>query len=148
MVAVEARIEPATWLAVDVAVPTELGPTFEALAPAIGRLARARPLTRHLTNKSLLPAGDGPADLFVVSGAIEAVVRCAALDADPEAARLERARLERELETAEGRLIATRLRLADDAFVGKAPAKVVENARRQEADLTELVVLLRDRLRG
>ncbi len=144
----EARIEPATWLAVDVAVPTELGPTFEALAPAIGRLARARPLTRHLTNESLRPAGDGSTDLVVVSGAIEAVVRSATLDADPEAARLERARLERELETAEGRLIATRLRLADDAFVGKAPAKVVENARRQEADLTELVDRLRDRLRG
>ena len=144
----EARIEPATWLAVDVAIPSQLGPTFEALAPAIGRLARARPLTRHLTIESLRPAGDGSTDLIVVSGAIEAVVRSAAPDADPDAARLERARLERELETAEGRLAATRMRLADEAFVGKAPPQVVANARSQEGELTELVERLRGRLRG
>ncbi len=144
----EARIEPATWLAVDVAIPTRLGPTFEALAPALGRLARARPLTRHLTVESLRPSGAGATDLAIVSGGIEAVVRSATPDADPEAVHLETARLERELETAETRLAATRLRLADTAFVGKAPAQVVENARRQEAELAELVERLRGRIRG
>ena len=56
----EAHVEAATWLPVDVAVPAELGPTFEALAPAIGRLARARPLARRLTDREPRPgAGAG-----------------------------------------------------------------------------------------
>ncbi len=71
----EARLEPATWLPVDVAIPASLGPAFEALLPAIERLARARPITRHLTTESLRPATEGTTDLVVVSGGIEAVIR-------------------------------------------------------------------------
>ena len=142
----EARIEPATWLPIDVAIPTALGPAFEALKPAIERLARARPITRHLTVESLRPAGDGATDLVVVSGELEAIVRWSGPEVDPAAAGLERARLERELHEAEERLHAARLRLADDSFVSKAPPHVVEGARVREAELVELVDRLTVRL--
>ena len=49
----EAGIEPAARLAVEVAVPESIGETFEALRPAIERLARAQPLTRRVTRESL-----------------------------------------------------------------------------------------------
>ena len=116
--------------------------------PAIERLARARPLTRHLTAESLRPAGDGSTDLVVVSGASRGGRPVRAPAADPEAARLEtrpaRARAGRRPRLPRG----GPARLADDAFVGKAPAPVVEGARRQEAELAEQVERLQDRLRA
>ncbi len=143
----EAHIEAATWLPVEVALPTDLGPTFEALAPAIERLARARPLMRRLTVESLGTGGAGSTDLVVMAGSIAAVVRTAgSTAADDETGRLERARLERELATAESRLAATQARLADPSFVDRAPAKIVEGARQQEADLADLADRLRARL--
>ena len=63
------------------------------------------------------------------------------------AAALERARLERELAEAEGWLAAARDRLADEAFLAKAPPAVVEGARAREAELADQVDRLRDRLR-
>ena len=141
----EAHIEAATWLAVDVAIPPDLGATFESLAPAIGRLARAKPLQRRLTVEGLAPGG-GQADLVVLSGASGAVIHTAGSAGDEETGRLERARLERELETAESRLAATRARLADASFVGKAPAAIVDGARQQESELADLADRLRARL--
>ena len=44
----EAKLEPAAWLPLDVLVPDRLAPTFEALRPALERLARARPMTRRV----------------------------------------------------------------------------------------------------
>jgi valyl-tRNA synthetase len=49
----EAGIEAAAWLPVDVSVPAARAETFDALAPALARLARARPLTRHATREAL-----------------------------------------------------------------------------------------------
>jgi valyl-tRNA synthetase len=60
----------------------------------------------------------------------------------------ERARLERELAEAEGFLAAVRARLANPAFVGKAPPAVVEGARAREAELVDAVGRLRTRLQG
>ena len=40
----EAAVEPGAWLALDVVVPAELEGAFQALAPAMERLGRARPL--------------------------------------------------------------------------------------------------------
>ena len=65
---------------------------------------------------------------------------------DADAATRDRARIERELEEADGRLAAVRARLADEAFTSKAPAAIVDGARRQEAELAELADRLRDRL--
>jgi valyl-tRNA synthetase len=148
----EARLEPAAWLAVDVAVPPALGATFDALRPAIERLARARPLTRHETRASLAAVDGADRGLAVIAGESEALVhRPAAAGAGKEdagAADLDRARLGRELAEAEGWLAAARARLANAAFVGKAPAAVVEGARAREAELTDQVERLRRRLAG
>ena len=148
----EAGIEPSAWLPVDVAVPASLAETFEALRPALERLSRARPLTRH-DRRETLGAGDRGSGLAVIAGEIEA--RVAPADAggrnlagigDGERERLERERLERELGEAEAFLAGARARLANEAFVAKAPPAVVDGARAREAELAETVARLRERL--
>jgi len=143
----EARLEPAAWLPVDVVVPISMGPTFEALRPAIARLARASPLERRLTREALAAAGQ-PGDLAVISGELEAHVRTAALSAGGAggSSDLDRSRLERELAEAEGWLAAARERLANESFIARAPAAVVEGARAREAELVDQVARLRERL--
>ena len=139
----EARIEPAAWLPVDVYVPDSLGPTLEALRPAIERLARARPLGRAASVDSV--RGDVEGGLSVIVGDIEAVVRPAARD-EAQGER-DRARLERELADAQALLASARARLANGAFTGKAPPTVVEGARARAAELEELVTRLTGRLK-
>ena len=136
----------ADWLETLVYVPVELGPTFEALRPAIERLARARPLHRELTPEAL-EAAARPGDLTVIvaGGEIEAAVR--PRRPTPTPMRLERDRLVRELAEAEGWLAAARERLANESFMSRAPAAVVEGARAREAELADQVARLRERTR-
>ena len=141
----EARLEPARWLPLDVVVPVGLGPTFEALRPAIERLARARPLERRLTREALA-ATAGPTDLAVMAGELEALVRAGDTGTASESAALDRARLERELAEAENWLSAARERLTNESFTTRAPAAVVDGARAREAELTDQVARLRERL--
>jgi valyl-tRNA synthetase len=142
----EAKLEPARWLPVDVAVPIGLGSTFEALRPAIERLARARPLERRLTREALASTAR-PTDLAVIAGELEALVRAGeGSDEATGASALDRARLERELAEAEEWLAAARDRLANESFVSRAPAAVVDGARAREAELADQVARLRDRL--
>ena len=138
----EARIEPAAWLPVDVYVPESLGPTFEALRPAIERLARAKPLGRELGRESVRRGVAG--GLAVIVGEIEAIVRPAARDEAQD--ERDRARLERELAEAGGLLAAARARLASEAFLSKAPPAVVDGAKARAAELAELVGRLAERL--
>jgi valyl-tRNA synthetase len=138
----EARIGPAAWLPVDVFVPDALGATFVALKPAIERLARAKPLERSASIASIRQKVEG--GLSVIAGDIEAVVRPAAKDEAQE--ERDRARLERELDEAQGLLAAARARLANEAFTSKAPPAVVEGARARAAELEELVARLAERL--
>jgi valyl-tRNA synthetase len=139
----EAKLEPALWLPLDVAIQARLGQTFEALRPAIERLARARPLTRHLSPEALRSAtSDG--GLAVNAGEVEAVVGRG--QADDRTSELDRSRLERELAQAETQLEAARARLTDDGFLAKAPAAVVEGARTREAELADQVARISERL--
>ena len=140
-----AKLPAADWLETLVFVPLALGPTFEALRPAVERMARARPLHRELTPEAL-EAATRPGDLavIVIAGEIEAAVRPVAAHAGADA--LERDRLARDLAEAEGRLTAARERLANDSFVSRAPAAVVDGARAREAELSDQVARLRDRL--
>ena len=71
-----AKLPAADWLETLVYVPPELGSTFEALRPAVERLARARPLLRELTHEAL-EAAARPGDLAVIvpGGEVEAAVR-------------------------------------------------------------------------
>jgi valyl-tRNA synthetase len=140
----EAKVEAAARLPVDVAVPLALDATFEALRPAVERLARARPLTRHLTLEALHEATHGRG-LAVISGEVEAVVRHDAGSGVGLDAR-ERARLEKELAENEAWLDAARARLLDEAFVSRAPAEVVDRARARELELADTVARLRSRL--
>ncbi len=142
----EAKVEPARWLPVDVAVPEALGATFEGIRPAIERLARARPLVRVLTREALSKAD--PNNMAVISGDTEALVRRAPMGqaATQESAALDRIRLERELAEAEGWLAAAQGRLSSETFVARAPAAVVAGARAREAELTDQVERLRERL--
>jgi valyl-tRNA synthetase len=151
----EARIEPALWLPVDVAMGQTLGDTFEELRPAIARLGRARPLRRQLTPEALrAAAAEVDGGLTVISGEIEAVIGrpppdnaapASGTDATASTAA-DLARLEKELAEAEGHLAAARARLANDAFTTKAPAAVVQGARAREAELAEQVARLSARL--
>ena len=140
----EAKLDPSAWLAVAVVLPPGLGPTFEALAPALERLAHARPLT-VVPDAGTLRSG-APGGLAVAAGQIEALIRPAAPDRD--AAARDRARLERELAGTETQLEGARTRLADPRFVAGAPPAVVERARARMVELEDRVAGLRASLAG
>ncbi len=125
----EANVPAGTWLATEVVVPPDMGPTFEALRAAVERLARARPLQRRLSREALA-AGQAAPD-----GA-----------GDPDARDAERARLRRELAEAQQWLHAARGRLLNEDFVAKAPPAVVDGARARAAELEDQVARLEDRL--
>ncbi|MBA3875791.1 MAG: valine--tRNA ligase [Anaerolinea sp.] len=139
----EGGIEAAAWLPVHVAVPAGLAPTFDTLAPAIERLARARPLIRHATGDAL--EANAPAGLAVVAGELEARIVAPVDEALPER---DRARLEKEIAEAEVFLAAVRARLANESFVARAPETIVSGARAREAELAEAIDRLRARLAG
>jgi valyl-tRNA synthetase len=135
----EAGIDPGAWLDGRVAVPPALGEAVAALAPAIERLARIRPL-------AIVESGsDQPANaLAVVAGRLEASV-----SRPPSAAAgRDRERIERELAGVEKRLADARTRLADPAFTGKAPPHIVEGARALADELEMQAQTLRAKLRA
>ena len=140
----DAKLEPAAWLPLDVYVEPELGHALEALRPAIERLARGRPLRRHLTREDLHGTAGTSGGLAVIAGPAEAIVGIGA--ADPAAADADRARLEKELADTERLLEAARARLANEAFTSKAPPAIVAGARASEAELSDQADRLRDRL--
>ena len=142
-----ARVEAAAWLPTEVVVPMTMGPTFEALRTAVERLARARPLDRRLSREAL-GQGSGSTDgaLAVIAGELEALAHRGDGTGDEAARDAERARLDRELKEARGWLEAARARLANEAFIAKAPPDVVEGARAREAELADQVERLEDRL--
>ncbi len=143
----EAHVEPSTWLPVDLVGDPAAAGAAEALRPALERLARIRPLTIHSTRAAFL-AATGGAGLSVIGSGWEAVVgRVSAEAADADLIALDRQRLERELQTTRGLLAAARARLANEAFVGKAPAPVVEGARVRTAELADQVARLEERLK-
>ena len=137
-----ARIDATSWLETHVAAGGDGRDQFAALAPAIERLARARPLVLHDRGEDL-PRPSGSLEIVLKGGDIQATVLTTA---SGDAAALERTRLEKELAEAEGWLAAARARLANESFVGKAPKAVVEGARARERELAEQVDRLRERL--
>ena len=139
-----ARIDATSWLETHVAAGGDGRDQFAALAPAIERLARARPLVLHERGEDL-PRPSGSLEIVLKGGDIQATVLTTA---SGDAAALERTRLEKELAEAEGWLAAARARLANESFVGKAPQAVVDGARARERELAEQVDRLRERLAG
>ena len=138
-----ARIPPGESRPADVLVPAELAPTFDALAPAIERLARLRPLTRH-TDRATFLAAERPGSLAVIAGDLEARIAAGPADAGGRAgpARTGAGRRRR------ASLAAARARLANPAFTAKAPPAIVDGARARAAELADQVARLRERLEG
>ena len=136
-----ARIDPASWLTAGVAVEDPCtAAALEALRPAVERLARIRPISVHRSREALHAAAREGA-LVVIAGALEASLTAT----DGDRAR-DRARLERELDEARRLLAVATARLADAAFVGRAPEAVVRRARERAAELGERVLRLEARL--
>ncbi len=79
----EAGLEPAAWLPLDVYVEPGLGPALEDLRPAIERLARVRPLRRHLTPEDLHGTAGAAGGLAVIAGPAEAIVGTATATRPP-----------------------------------------------------------------
>jgi valyl-tRNA synthetase len=102
------------------------------MRPAIERLARVKATVLPPDVASLGERGR----LSVVAGRLEASL---VPHADPDTIDRERARLEKELAEAQAALASARTRLADPAFLERAPAQVVEGARTREAELAERV---------
>jgi valyl-tRNA synthetase len=135
--------EPASaWLDTHLVVARHAFTTFEVLAPAIGRLARAKPLHLHPRREDM-PELANALDVVLPAGDFEArIVRTTAAEAGED-----RSRLERELAEGVDRLEATRARLADERFLERAPEAIIAGARTQEADLAALVARLEEKLR-
>jgi valyl-tRNA synthetase len=133
----DAGIEPGTWLQADLRFDDEReAEVFEALADMVARLARVRP--------ALLPAGSSPSDgaaLVVVSRGAEARLSVRAEDRERD-----RTRLQKELDETERLLASTRAKLANEAFVSRAPSHVVEGVRTTEAELQALAERIREHL--
>ena len=133
----DAGIEPSTWLQADLRFDDEReAEVFEALADTVARLARVRPV--------LLPAGSSPSDgaaLVVVSRGAEARLSVRAEDRERDLARLQK-----ELDETERLLASTRAKLANEAFVSRAPSHVVEGVRTTEAELQALAERIREHI--
>jgi len=134
----DAGIDASTWLAATVVPGSEtLRHVLQDLEAAIARLARVR-----------VAIADSPAILDEVPNALAVVTdgaeaRLAATEGDRER---DRARVERELDEALRHLEAARARLADPKFTGRAPATVVEGARKRAQELEDRVARLQDHL--
>ena len=137
-----ADVPPADWLETHVMVAGDAFEALDAVAPAIERLARARPLTLHRRREEV-PRHAGALEVALPAGDYEASI-VAAVGTDGAAG--DRARLEAELAEAMRFLASARDRLANDAFVSKAPPNIVEGARVREAELAAAVARLRARL--
>ena len=136
-----AGIAASAWLETHVAVPDGAFDTAGALAPALARLSRARPLHLHHGRENL-PRPSGALEV-IASGGFEATI-VAAVSGDGAAG--DRARLQAELAEAEGFLAAAQARLANEAFTARAPAAIVDGARARAAELAATVERLRSRL--
>ena len=131
----DAGIEPATLLEAELRFEqADRAEAFAAIADVVARLARVRP--------TVVAPGVAAADesaLIVVSPGAEARLSVSAEDRQRD-----RARLEKELAETEKLLASTRAKLANEDFVSKAPANVVDGVRHKEAELAELA----ERIRG
>ncbi len=119
----------------EVFVETAFADTFRKGVPFIQRLAAA--------------SGVQVGEHFDVPGAVSIVTADATIKIPMNELvdiAAERARLEKEAATVRGQLEGVRARLSNEAFVGKAPAQVVQTARDNAARLEEKLALLEQSL--
>jgi valyl-tRNA synthetase len=136
----DAGIEPSAWLDAELAITSAPArAAYEDLAAAFRRLARLH--VDHVTDRAVdLAFAPGEGTLVVVGRDLEVRLRRAGADLARE-----RARLEKELAEARALLAAADGRLANEAFISRAPAEVVDAARRRAAELRDRVAILAER---
>jgi len=133
----DAGIEAGTWLEAELRFEgADRAEAFESIADVVAKLARVRPT---ISRSEAEPTDD--AALVVVSPGAEARLSVSAEDRERD-----RTRLEKELAETEKQLASTRAKLANEAFVSKAPAKVVDGVRAREAELQEVAERIRELL--
>ncbi len=131
-------MEPARWIAADVFAAGRTA-AFEAARRELGSLARIDDELLRL--RAGMPVA-GEQALTVVAGDAAAVLPLAEM-VDLEA---ERARLRREIAEAEAERDRAKGQLANERFVSRAPAAVVEVQRRRLATSEEQLEVLGRRL--
>jgi len=135
----DAGIEPSTWLDAELHFEqADRAEAFEAIADVVAKLARVRPTVVLADGQATDEAA-----LVVVSPGAEARLSVGVEDRERD-----RARLEKELAETEKQLATTRAKLSNEAFVSKAPAKVVDGVRARETELQELAGRIREHLAG
>ena len=141
----DAKLEPAAWLPLDVYVEPELGHALEALRPAIERLARGRPLRRHLTREDLHGTAGTSGGLAVIAGPAEAIV---GHRSRRSGRRRRRSRAAREGAGGHGAPARGGARPARERGVHRRRRRPPSwpGARASEAELADQVDRLRDRL--
>ncbi len=134
----EARVEPGRWIAAEVFAGPHAA-AFEASRRELGSLARIA--DDELVIRDAAPEG-GQGALTAVAGYVVAMLPLAGMvDLDAE-----RDRLRKEIATAEAERDRARAQLGNEAFVARAPEKVVEVQRQRLATAEEQITLLEQRL--
>ncbi len=132
----EYRVEPAKFISATI-VAGSAAPVFDETSDLISRLARLRPVevTDALTQKPRQA-------VTLLVGDISVYLPLADMT-DIEA---EFGRLEKELASAEGARRGAEAKLANERFVSRAPAEVIERERERAAALDDRIARLRERL--
>jgi valyl-tRNA synthetase len=135
----EAGIAPADMLPARVWLPEGAGrDAYPELEAALARLGRVQPTL--VADRADLD-DQKSAGLAVITGSGEARITRSQEDREREGTRLRKG-----LAQIESQLAAAQARLSDDAFVTRAPANVVEGARRRVNELQAQAQALRERI--
>ncbi len=136
---VESRVAPAKYVEAIIAA-SETRHTIEALAPAITVLARARPLT-ILDSKEVKGDKRHQARTLVLKGVEVILPLEGMMDFDAE-----KSRVLKEIEANRAEIGRIERLLADDSFLNKAPAQIIEKERQKLTDRRGKLGKLNERL--
>jgi valyl-tRNA synthetase len=134
----EANVEPGRWINADVHAGCRR-PAFEGARRELGSLARISADGLRFVDGE--PNASEQAIVVVASDVVAVLPLTGMVDLD-----LERARLRRELEAAEGERTRLEGQLANEGFVARAPAQVVAGVRQKLATASEKIEVLSRRL--
>jgi len=136
---VESKVDPARFIEAIIAAG-EAKPALESHAPAIRTLARVRPLTILDSREGRGTRGD-QAKILLLKGVEVILPLEGMIDFNAE-----RSRLLKEIESNQAEIRRIERLLADDAFLNKAPASIVEKERQKLDDRRDKLIRLEERL--